>query len=146
MLVPRFLDPEKIASQAGMTLLNVHFGIQTEEDASITAVGWGPLAEGYGNFGYLGVVAAGVVIGLLGGALTAWSASAAAVSLPALFAIAATLQMANMEADLAYLVTSLAQSFVGVLIYFGVFRFLARRKRTSPDAQQFSAPTRHRQS
>jgi len=48
-----------------------------------------------------------------------------------LFAIAAMLQMANLEADLAYLFTSLMQSFAGVVIYFGVFRFLVRRRSRS---------------
>jgi hypothetical protein len=144
MLVPRFLDPEKIASQAGMTLLNVHFGIQTEEDASTTAVGWGPLAEAYGNFGYFGVAGIAVVIGILGGGLTWWSARAPPLSVPALLAVAAMLQMANMEADLAYLFTSLAQSFVGVLVYFGIFRFLTRRKRRGAEAAEVGVLHRQR--
>ena len=137
MLVPRFLDPTKIVSQAGMNLLNVHFGILTEEGTEKTAVGWGPLAEGYANFGYFGVAAAAIVIGLFGGALTAWSAGAAPVSLPALLAIAAMLQMANLEADLAYLLTSTMQSFAGVAIYYGIFRFLARRRRRLVDESAF---------
>ena len=93
----------------------MQFGILSEEETQFTAVGWGPLAEGYANFGFLGVAIAAVVIGLLGGALTSWSAGAPAVSLPALFPVAAMLQMANMEADLAYLFTSLLQSFAGVV-------------------------------
>jgi hypothetical protein len=141
MLVPRFLDPDKIPSQAGMNMLNVHFGILTEEDTQHTAVGWGPLAEGYGNFGYIGVAGAGFIIGVLGGALTLWSAGAPAVSLAALFAIAAMLQMANLEADMAYLFTSLIQSFVGVVIYFGVFRILARRRRRRSDPRVFAVPS-----
>jgi hypothetical protein len=144
MLVPRFLDPGKIASQAGMNLLNVHFGILTEEGTEKTAVGWGPLAEGYANFGYFGVAAAALVVGLFGGALTAWSAGAAPVSLPALLAIAAMLQMANLEADLAYLLTSTMQSFAGVAIYYGIFRFLTRRRRRLADGSAYEvvAPRR----
>jgi len=137
MLVPRFLDPEKIPSQAGMRLLNVHFGIQSEEDTLRTSIGWGPLAEGYANFGYLGVAGAAVVVGLLGGALTAWSAGAAAISLPALLAVAAVLQRVNLEADLAYLFVSMFQSFVGVVIYFGIFRFLTHRRRRRSVSRHF---------
>lgn len=128
MLVPRFLDPGKIPSQAGMNLLNVHFNILSEEDTQRTAVGWGPIAEGYGNFGYFGVAGAALAIGLLGGALTRWSAGAPAVSLPALFAVAAMLLMANLEADMASLLTALMQSLAGVVIYFGVFRLLTHHK------------------
>lgn len=144
MLVPRFLDPDKIPSQAGMNLLNVQFGILSEEETQHTAVGWGPLAEGYANFGYIGVVIAALVIGLFGGTLTWWSAGAPVVSLPALFAVAAMLQMANMEADLAYLFTSLLQSFVGVVIYFAIFRFLARRGRGREGAESFGIPSSSR--
>ena len=142
MLVPRFLDPEKIPSQAGMNLLNVHFGLLSDEETLLTAVGWGPLAEGYANFGYFGVIGAAIVLGLLGGALTAWSAGAPAVSLPALFAIAAMLQIANLEADLAYLFTSLLQSLIGVLIYFAIFRFLTHRGKSSSAPPAFAVPSR----
>jgi hypothetical protein len=144
MLVPRFLDPDKIASQAGMNLLNVHFGILSEEGTERTAVGWGPLAEGYGNFGYFGVIGAAIVLGLFGGALTAWSAGAAPVSLPAMVAIAAMLQMANLEADLSYLFTSTLQGFAGVLIYYGIFRFIARRSPRRAELSAFAAPLRRR--
>ena len=144
MLVPRFLDPNKISSQAGMNLLNVHFGILSEEATERTAVGWGPLAEGYGNFGYFGVAGAAIVLGLFGGALTAWSAGAAPVSLPAMLAIAAMLQMANLEADLSYLFTSMLQGFAGVLIYYGIFRFLTRRRRGRADLVAFAPVPRPR--
>ena len=143
MLVPRFLDPNKIPSQAGMNLLNVHFGVLTEEGTERTAVGWGPLAEGYGNFGYFGVIGAAIVLGLFGGALTAGSAGAPPVSLPAMLAIAAMLQMANLEADLSYLFTSMLQGFAGVLIYYGIFRFLTRRRRSRIEVRTFAPAVRH---
>jgi hypothetical protein len=140
MLVPRFLDPEKIPSQAAMNLLNVHFGILTEEATQRTAVGWGPLAEAYGNFGYVGVIAAGMFVGLLGGGLTRWSAGASPVSLPALLSIAVMLQMTNLEADLAYLVVSSLQSAAGVMIYFGAFRFLTQRRRKRAERALVDVP------
>ena len=144
MLVPRFLDPEKIPSQAGMNLLNVHFGLLTEEATQKTAVGWGPIGEGYANFGFAGVAGAAIAIGLIGGALTWWSAGAAAVSLPALFAIAAMLQMTNMEADMSGLLTSMLQGMAAVIIYFGIFRFLTSRahKRTSGRPYSVSSESR----
>jgi len=144
MLVPRFLDPDKIPSQAAMNLLNIHFGVLTEEATQGTAVGWGLLAEAYGNFGYFGVVIIALLVGLAGGGISRWSAGATPVSLPALIAIAVMLQMTNLEADLSYLVVSSLQSVAGVMIYFGIFRFLTQRRRRrahrEPVERPLSAP------
>src|SRR5262245_14600840 len=60
MLVPRFLEPDKIASQGSMNILNIRFGLQSVEEANKTAIGWGLIAEAYANFGYLGVIGVGL--------------------------------------------------------------------------------------
>jgi hypothetical protein len=65
MLVPRFVDPDKISSQEAMNMLNVHFGLQTAEGTRKTAVGWGLIAEALANFGRIGVLAVGALLGLL---------------------------------------------------------------------------------
>lgn len=129
MLVPRFLSPGKTASQAGMDLLNIRYGILSTEGVTSTAVGWGLIAEAWANFGYLGEIGVGLFVGLLAGALSRWSAGASPVSRPTLFAIAAMITLLNLEADLAGLLTSLLQSFAAVLIFLGFFEFLSRRKR-----------------
>lgn len=129
MLVPRFLSPDKTASQAGMDLLNIRYGVLTTEGVSSTAVGWGLVAEAWANFGYWGEVLVGLLVGLLSGALTRWSVGASAVSRPTLLAIAAMITLMNLEADLAGLLTSLFQSFAAVIIFLALFQFLARRRR-----------------
>lgn len=140
MLVPRFLAPDKIASQAGMELLNIRYGIQTAEDASVTAIGWGLIPEAYANFGYLGVVGVALAMGAFAGALTRWSAGASVVSLPVLSTIAAMMNLINMEPDLAYLLTNLWQSFAAVLIFFGMFRLVVRRETNRRGPRAFAAP------
>lgn len=66
-LIPRFLDPGKVRSQEGQVLLNLHFGRQSDREATETTyIAWGPLAEGIGNFGSL---FGPLLMGLLTGAL-----------------------------------------------------------------------------
>lgn len=143
MLVPRFLSPDKTASQAGMDLLNIRYGILTVEGVSSTAVGWGLIAEAWANFGYWGEVLVGLLVGLLSGALTRWSVGASAVSRPTLLAIAAMITLLNLEADLAGLLTSLLQSFAAVIIFLALFQFFARRRRRRfKPPLAFDAPAR----
>jgi hypothetical protein len=129
MLVPRFVDPDKITSQAGMNLLNIHYGIQSERATYTTAVGWGLVPEAFANFGYAGVIGVALIVGILCGALTRWSAGAPTVSLPVLFAIGAMANLINMEADLANLATTMAQSAAAVLLLLGVFKALSGREK-----------------
>lgn len=122
MLIPRFLAPEKIASQAAMTLLNVHYGIQTEESAAQTAIGWGPIAEAFANFGYIGVIGAALFIGLFAAAMTRWSAATSGLSLPTVLAIAAMTNLINLEADLTYQIMNLWVALVAAFMFFAAFR------------------------
>jgi hypothetical protein len=52
VLLPRFLNSNKIRSHEGQVRLNLHFGRQLSlEDTEHTYIAWGFLAEGVGNFG-----------------------------------------------------------------------------------------------
>ena len=130
MLIPRFLDPDKTRSQAGMDLLNIRYGILTAEGAEKTAVGWGLIGEAYANFGLWGVGGIGLLVGLLSGALARWSSLGSAVSVSTLLAVAMMVGLINLEQDLSGLVTSLAQSTAAVLVFVSVLRFLPQRQRT----------------
>lgn len=132
MLVPRFFDPGKTRSQAGMDALNIRYGILTAEGTERTAVGWGLTAEAYANFGYVGVVGIGLLIGFSCGALTRASARAAVVSFPTLMAVAVMVGLVNIELDLAGAVTSLLQSAAAVVVLVGVLRLLPRDRRARP--------------
>jgi hypothetical protein len=129
MLVPRFLDPDKIASQASMNLLNMSAGFQTAEGASKTAIGWGLLAEAYFNYGYYGVIMVSLLFGLFCGFLERWTIGAQLFSLPCLVAVTALLQVIDLELDAAGLVTALFQSVSAVSAVFWFVKLLVIIKR-----------------
>jgi hypothetical protein len=128
MLVPRFIDPEKISSQTAMRMLNVHFGFQTTEGSETTSIGWGLIAEAYANFGRAGVVGVAVLVGLLVGFFERWSTGAPILSLPGLVAIGGMMNFVNLEGDAAGLMTSLTQSMFAIFIFYYCFLGRLRRK------------------
>jgi len=146
MLVPRFVDPEKIESQAVLNLLSVRYGRETAENTAKTTIGWGMVAEAYANFGNLGVVAVGAVFGVLCGFLMRLSATAGPTSIAMLIAIASTLTLCNVEGDFSYIMVTLFQTIVGVCVFAALPRLRARRFATaapvpaSPRAGQVRPP------
>ena len=125
ILVPRFIDSDKPASQVGMDLLNIRYGVLTVEGVASTAIGWGLIAEAYANFGYYGVIGIALALGVFCGALFIWSARADIVSIPTLASIAAMMGLINLEADFIQLFSSLLQSFVAVLVFSALYRWFA---------------------
>ena len=67
VLVPRLLNPNKVRSQEGQVLLNLHFSRQrNRESTERTYIAWGMLAESVGNFGrVLGPITVGLLTGCL---------------------------------------------------------------------------------
>jgi hypothetical protein len=127
MLVPRFLEPDKIESQAVLNLLSVRYGRETAEDVGKTTIGWGMVAEAYANFGNFGVLVVGAVFGLLCGFLMRLSATAGPTSIAMLIAIASTLTLCNVESDFSYIMVTLFQTIVGVCIFAALPRIRSRR-------------------
>lgn len=67
VLMPRVLNSEKVRSQEGQVLLNLHFGRQrTREDTEKAYIAWGLLTESIANYGQLWGPA---IVGLATGAL-----------------------------------------------------------------------------
>jgi hypothetical protein len=116
IVLPRFVEQDKMKSQAGLNLLAVHYGFQVDDATDRTTIGFGLVAESYANFGFVGVLAAGAAFGLLCGAITWFGAGASAISLRMLISIAATSVLLNLEADFSYLIVTMAQAIAGVVI------------------------------
>jgi hypothetical protein len=135
MLVPRFLNEDKRASQASMNLLNVHFGFLTRQEVAITAVGWGLIEEAYANYGNIAVLIVGAFMGVFTGVLTRWSDSARILSAPTLVTIAAMMILTNLEADFSYLFTSMFQGTCAVLLFLGIFKTFNRQRDLVPARQ-----------
>jgi hypothetical protein len=131
MLVPRFLEPEKIQSQAVLNLLSVRYHLQTAEATANTTIGWGMVAEAWANYGFTGIIGVGFLFGAFCGFLMRLSIGAAALSVPMFVTIAATLTLVNVEMDFSYLTVTLAQTVATVLILSLVSRVLPRRGRPS---------------
>jgi hypothetical protein len=127
MLVPRFLEPDKTESQAGLNLLSVRYGRQRAEDTYKTTLGWGMVAEAYANYGNPAVVVVGALFGALCGMLMRLSATAAPLSFAMLMAIASTLALCNLELDVSSLVVSMLQTAGGILLFSALPRFVKRR-------------------
>jgi hypothetical protein len=133
LLVPRFLAPDKMASQSGMNLLNVHFGFQTRGETQSTAIGWGLISEAYANYGFLAVIGIGLLTGMIAGLFSRWSCGTTPISLGAFLGIVAMMTMIDLESDLSYLLINLWQACVSVWIFLTIWRLLSlRRKHTYP--------------
>jgi hypothetical protein len=130
MLVPRFIDRDKPVSQAGLNLLSVRYGLQYVDSAAAATIGWGLVAEAYANFGYLAVILVGALIGALCGALMRLSAGAAPLSLSMFATIVATMILFNIELDLSYLIATLGQAFVAVLLVAALPKLWKGRRTT----------------
>ncbi len=64
-LVPRFIWPGKPSPHEGQRIMNVHFGLQTEEQTKETYIAWGMLAEAWANFGWGGVIGLALIYGFI---------------------------------------------------------------------------------
>jgi hypothetical protein len=140
MLVPRFLEPDKMQSQAGLNLLSVRYGRQRAEDTYKTTLGWGMVAEAYANYGNPAVVAVGVIFGALCGFLMRLSATAAPLSLAMLMAIASTLALCNLEFDVSSLAVSMLQTSGGILLFAALPRVVKRRAAPAMPLPRSGAP------
>lgn len=141
-LVPRFLDPDKTFSQAGLALLNIRYGIQTREGVATTTIGWGIISEAFANFGYVGVLGVGILFGALTGWFTRWSAGAPPLSLPALLSIVALITLTNLEVDLGYMLVNLWQALAATLMFFVPMRMLSAGSNSQPMSRAVSRSER----
>ena len=141
ILVPRFIESGKPASQVGMDLLNIRYEVLTAEGTTTTAVGWGLIAEAFANFGYWGIVGMAILVGVFCGALAVWSAHAEITSIPTLASIAAMMVMANVEADFIQLASTLMQSLAAVLIFSTLYRWYAVPRTAPPETEAASDST-----
>lgn len=121
LLVPRIFNPNKPWTLEGTSRMNIHFGLQTREETMVTTIGWGMINEAYANFGTLGVIAIGLLVGAATGWISYYSQGYPFLSFRSLVAILILSSTFQTEHSLGVLVTSLFQSFVGLLTFSFVF-------------------------
>lgn len=117
LLIPRILAPEKSRSHEGSYLLSINYGLQTRAGTYSTTIAWGLTNEAYANFGAIGLLLLAVVIGASTGVLASWTRYAPPLSVRTLFAILCLGYSLQAEFTAGVLVTALAQSAVGLLIF-----------------------------
>lgn len=115
LLIPRFLDDAKGISHAGNIMLSMHYGLQTEEQTKSTSIAWGLVPEAYANFGYLGVAALAVVLGIFYSIVTKATVGVPMTSLR--FVLGLLIMAAATKADtMGVFVTTQFQGVVGVSV------------------------------
>ncbi|MBE9209053.1 hypothetical protein IQ244_21440 [Nostoc sp. LEGE 06077] len=119
LLIPRFLNANKIRSHEGTSILSIHYGLQRREDTLGTTIGWGLLAESYANFGLLGCAGLGIVLGNWYGKITRWSMNAPILSAQSLFSVLLLAFSFQTEFSAGVYVSALFQSgmvLVGIVV------------------------------
>jgi hypothetical protein len=137
-MVPRFLNPDKTFSQAGLALLSTRYGLESTDAVGTTTLAWGVVTEAFANFGYLGVIGAALMLGLLTAFFTRWSAGQPPLSLPMLLSVVALISLTNLEADFGFLLVNLWQALIAGLLIFIPLKLLSGMG--SPVAPAWSAP------
>jgi hypothetical protein len=115
LLVPRFVWPEKPSSLQANVRLALYFGLIDEDSATKVSIAFGPLAESYANFGFVGLALLGAAIGVGFKFVCTLSIGASQLSAISLFVILLTAWSFQTEMVAATWISSLFQASVVVL-------------------------------
>jgi hypothetical protein len=130
MLTPRFLAPSKIISQTNLAILSIHYGLQTTDDTATTTISWGLVSEAYANFGFAGVVVAGLAFGALLGWLTYLTTGAPVISARGFIGLVSLIiPITSVAYDFSYMLLNLIQGIVAMLIVSLAFQLPQSRVR-----------------
>jgi len=116
LLVPRILAQDKMSVTLANAQISIHYGLQTEEGASSTSIGWGLLNEAYANYGYAGQFGLAIVAGLFFGWVTRFSMGYPILSSRGLFAVIVMNLAFQSEFSSPHFVTVLFQSAVALAV------------------------------
>jgi len=114
--VPRFFWPEKPLGHVSTSKLSVYYGLQTEEDTQKTTIGFGLVAEGYANYGFLGVAGVGAFLALLIKKVQGWAQESPLFSYGGLVVVILLAWSFQVEFTLSIWLASLYQACVAVLL------------------------------
>ena len=112
LLIPRFINSNKIRGGEANHILSVHYGLQTYEQTQTTSIGWGILQEAYANFGWLGCWGLGIFIGSLYGWITRWTMNVSCLSFRFLVALIFMILTLRSEVTMGTFISVIFQSLV----------------------------------
>jgi len=113
--VPRFFWPGKPHAHIATDVLCIYYGLQNEETVRSATIGFGMICEAYANFGMLGVISLGIVLGFLFRRAQLATQESPLLSYAGIFMIILTAWAFQTEANLALWITSMFQALVTVL-------------------------------
>jgi hypothetical protein len=116
LMVPRIIWPERPNTSELLVQLNEHYGLLTRESAQTVSIGWGLIAEANANYGFIGCISVAIVLGVFLGMTQRWCGRFSFLSARGMVALVITFGMLGMEASMAQLITTAAQSLVAVLL------------------------------
>lgn len=127
LLIPRFIWPAKPRGSLPTETLGIYYEIQDEEGVNFTSIGFGMIAEAWANFGWLGVMAIGLLFGWLSGIGVSLSRGLTASSVGYLLAVMLLAWTFQLEQTLGPFFISMAQS-----LFFGILALLYMSRRRNP--------------
>ncbi|QJR11724.1 hypothetical protein DSM104443_02806 [Usitatibacter rugosus] len=129
LLVPRFINPERMSTHEGTVILNVHHGLQTRETAMTATIAWDLIGEAQANFGLIGVVAAFMILGWFYARVERWSRGHEIFSFRVLASLVILSLCVQVGITLAVYVTALFQAMVALV----TLAFVAMERRQIRD-------------
>lgn len=113
-VVPRFFWPNKPSPNDSVKLLSVGLGMVSEREAETTSIGFGMVSESFANFGWIGPIVLGFVLGAFLQLVAHNTAEAAIFSVQGLFRILCLAWCINTEVTAAVWTSSLYQACIAV--------------------------------
>lgn len=144
LLVPRFMNAEKIWSHQGTYMLNIHFGIQTSDQTLTTTIGWGLLNEAFANFGLLGIGVLALLIGSGYAVIERATAVASLLSLRVFIGILVLTGAFQTEYSAGVFVSSIFQGVCALLAMSFLLMERQRLRSNEEDAAPLSGLSAHR--
>jgi len=116
-MMPRFLNPQKVTPLIGGRMLSVRYGVVPEDQVDTTAIAWDIFIESYANFGLVGCIVLGFLLGGVLGYVEYWSAGLPILSFRFLYAsIILLFAFKSSEMVLNTIIVSLLQTTVGLVL------------------------------
>lgn len=115
LLIPRFLWPDKPSALESNVRLALHFNLVDEESAANVSIAFGPVAEAYANFGLIGALGFGALLGWIMKLCVVSAIGAPQFSALGLFMILLTAWSFQVELVVATWVSSIFQASIAVI-------------------------------
>lgn len=114
--VPRIFWPDKPPGHVSTSKLSVYYGLQSEEDTAKTTIGFGMIAEGYANYGFMGVAGVGALLAFLIKKLQSWGQDSPLFSYGGLILVILLAWSFQVEFTLSIWLASFYQACFAVLL------------------------------